>query len=253
MYLKKINKIFLFSICLSLSLVGATLQQKAEPKQQFITLAFAKGKKVENNIAAIRVLNEAYQQIGIKVNIKELPGKRALVMSNGGKIDGELHRISGISVKYPNLIEVPIPIVKVPQMAFSKKNITVNGWESLRLYNMVFPLGYLLAEKNTKGMDRAFVSEWSQSFLMVDKGRADITISNKYRGLYIVNKLNIHDVHPIEPPLEYTSLHHYLHKKNVKLLPKITAVLSKMKQSGRIDNILLEVEQEFKAKRASAQ
>lgn len=234
---------------LPLLLIGLITALSAFGAENVLSLAFAEGDRVENNVAAIRVLDEAYQKLGVQINIVELPGGRALRLSNRGELDGELHRVDGINIEYPNLIQIPVSISKVSQHAFAKKDIKITNWESLGAYSLAITIGYILAEKNTEGMQRQLVSKWEQGFLMVESGHADITIANRYRGLKILNDLGIQDVRLLNPPLEMTPLYHYLHLKHVHLVPKITSVLRKMKANGRIDEILSQVETEFDKKR----
>jgi len=79
------------------------------------------------------VLEEAYAQLDIKVEIIPLPGERALRTSNAGKVDGELFRIANIQKRYQNLVVVPTPINVLQGIAFSKKfHPPIQGWESLK-------------------------------------------------------------------------------------------------------------------------
>jgi polar amino acid transport system substrate-binding protein len=49
-----------------------------------------------------KILKEAYHQLSIDIEIRRVPGKRALHISNSGKVDGELLRISNIHKKWKN-------------------------------------------------------------------------------------------------------------------------------------------------------
>lgn len=68
---------------------------------------------------AVAVVKEAYKRIGYDMDIQWLTGKKALEKSNSGENDGELQRIDGISRKFPNLIQVPIPINFLQGSAFT--------------------------------------------------------------------------------------------------------------------------------------
>lgn len=222
-------------------------------RQLKLGLAKARG-KVENNIVAMRVLEEAYQKIGYKIKIIEIPGKRSLAMSNRGELDGELHRIDKINIQYPNLIQIPVSIVSIPQSAFAKKDIKIDGWESLRPYTIGLVRGYILAERYTQGMKHLHpITTWEQGFKMLDADRIDVIVSNKYRGFKLLRELNIQDIHPLDPPLAVTPMYHYLHIKHIKIVPQITLLLRAMRKEGRIETIISQVEEEFKEKRSKHQ
>lgn len=67
------------------------------------------------------VLEEAYQELSIKLKILFAPAKRALVISNSGEADGELNRIKGINKKFKNLIMIPVPINQLEGVVYTKK------------------------------------------------------------------------------------------------------------------------------------
>ncbi len=55
------------------------------------------------------IIKEAYSRIGFNATIKFLHGKRALLYSSKGKVDGELSRIFEVGEQYKTLIRVPVP------------------------------------------------------------------------------------------------------------------------------------------------
>ena len=214
-------------------------------------LVFAAGgdDRSVSNATAIRVLETAYQQLDYQIRITALPGARALKLSNSGALDGELHRISDLSADYPNLVQIPVPVVRVPQLAYAKKEIRLSGWESLRPYSLAITRGYVLAERHTQSMQRALVTNWRQGFLLVDRGRVDITIANAYRGQQIIGELALDEIRPLYPPLSVTPLYHYLHKKHAHLVPALTRILERMQQRGRIDAIQAAMEERLLPKK----
>ena len=184
------------------------------------------------------IVKEAYASIGVTSTIKEFPGERALVIANGGSVDGGLSRISGIQQKYPNLIRIPVAVNSLQGMVFTKEiDFEVKGWESLKPYYLGIPLGAKFAETGTEGMNRVRVINHDNLFRMLNLGRIDAVISPLINGLSILKKLEMKNIRILEPALIQTDLYHYLHKKNSALVPKISAALSRMKDSGRIKEI----------------
>ena len=137
--------------------------------------------------AAAEIISQAYSALGFAVVYKIFPAERALKMSNAGKSDGELVRIKGIEGKYPNLIRIPVGYVTAEQMAFARDpSIKIDGWESLKPYHIVFHRGYKVAEQNTVGMNPYLVATDLQAFTMVEKGRMDVAIANRFTGKQIL-------------------------------------------------------------------
>lgn len=185
-----------------------------------------------------RVLTEAYHRIGITLKLRIVPAERSLYQSNSGDTDGEVGRIQGIEQTYTNLIKVPTPVSYFEVMAFTKNlKFQVNGWESLKPYRIVARRGIKYAEKNTENMNREFTDSYKQAFKLVDLGRADICISSKINGILNIKNLNLKNINALEPPIQKFNLYHYIHKKNIRILPKIDSSLRGMHEDGLIEKI----------------
>ncbi len=83
-----------------------------------------------SNVAAksLKIVREAYRKIGIEIEMRYLPGERAIGSANSGITDGELFRIEGMSEEYSNLVPVSVPICTAETVAYSVKDIEINGW-----------------------------------------------------------------------------------------------------------------------------
>jgi polar amino acid transport system substrate-binding protein len=184
------------------------------------------------------VLEEAYAQLDIKVEIIPLPGERALRTSNAGKVDGELFRIANIQKRYQNLVVVPTPINVLQGIAFSKKfHPPIQGWESLKPYNLAIQVGIKFAERGTQGMNPILVDSNEQLFKMLDSERIEIIVAAYANGLKTLKKLKLDSIQALQPPIQEFPLYHYLHKKHAAFVPQIDDVLKGMQQSGRIHEI----------------
>jgi len=184
------------------------------------------------------VLRQGYAKLGVSVQFKVFPAERALAMSNAGKSDGELVRIKGIGVRYPNLIWIPVSHVTAEQMAFAADvDVKITGWPSLAPFRLAFHRGYKVAERNTEGMTRHLTGTAESAFMMVSKGRADLAIANRFTGAQIIAKLELGNVVMLNPPVQRNPLYHYLHKKHQALSVQITRVLKDMAASGTIAEI----------------
>ncbi|GLQ30223.1 hypothetical protein [Litoribrevibacter albus] len=80
----------------------------------------------------IDVMTEAYQQLGRTITVIEYPSARALDLANRGIVDGELGRAGLTQEKYGDLVKIPVPLLTLNMVAFTKSlHFEVNGWESL--------------------------------------------------------------------------------------------------------------------------
>ena len=174
----------------------------------------------------------------------EFPAERSLVIANRGvDVDGELGRITGIHEEYPNLIKIPISIMKVQGMAFSKKlDFPIDGLDSLKPYSIAVMQGSKLGAAITKGMNRHFVPSHELLVRMLEKERVELIVTSKFNGLRAFKQANITDFKMLQPPLLEMSIYHYLHKKHKNLVPKIYGALKAMQQENRFQNISREYE-----------
>lgn len=183
------------------------------------------------------VLSKAYEKIDINLNFMPLPGQRSLVTSNSGESDGELFRINGIEKKFTNLIKVPTSINELHGIAYSKKPILVNGWQSLSKFKIGIQRGIKFAERGTAGMNPIVVEENDQLFKMLDGGRIEIVVMAQVNALKTISRLPKVRIVQNKPSIQVYKLYHYLHKKNEPLVARLNKVLETMSQSGEIKKI----------------
>ncbi len=218
----------LFAICLP----GLGYAQ-----EKVLTIGYP-AEKNDFHDAAAGIIRAAYDKLGVSVKYKTFPAERSLIMSNDGKSDGELVRISGLSKKYPNLIQIPFSHAVVEQMAFSvQAGLKITGWDSLASLKIAFDRGFKVAERNTKGMNAHSVSSHEAAFRMVKIGRMDVAVANRFTGARILRKPEFKTVLMIEPPLQASQLYHYLHVRHEHLIEPLVKILNEMSTSGEIGMI----------------
>jgi polar amino acid transport system substrate-binding protein len=174
------------------------------------------------------------------MEVKRFPGERALLTSNNGEVDGELFRKKEIVQSYPNLVLIPVSIVNVDEMAFTKsdKKFSVKGWESLLPYSVGYRTGIKIIEDNlVKGTNAETVATLDLLFQKLEKGRNDVVIETRLSGLQTIKDLGLKDIVMLEPPLLQSPLYHFLNVKNKNLVEPLTAVLLEMEKTGVIKDI----------------
>jgi len=195
-----------------------------------------------------RILTEAYDRIGFDVVIRRYPAARALVMANEGSVDGEAGRGAVIEEDNRNLVRVPTPLYMNRIVAFSRQPYlnTSRGWDSLAGYKLGVVTGYRFVEKMTRQFDCDDFNSYSALFTALDNDRIDVAVSEYLEALPTVSKLRLDRVGAHAPPLALNPMYHYLHKEKAWMIPDIDASLRAMRESGRMDEILKGLEEEYK-------
>ncbi len=225
-----VNFLFLFFVY-SCFLFTSSLEA-----QERLVLSRIEGDFIE--VYVEKILSEAYQRIGIQVEYKQFPPKRALLTSNQGHTDGEMIRIKGIEKEFPNLLMVASPVTSIEIVVFTKNKIfRVNGWQSLKPYRIAIVRGILVVEIGTKNMKTFSFNTMGKALQLVGLEKYDITILPRIDGLGHLKQLNIPNIEILEPPVTKVDLYHYLHKRHEKLIPVITESLRIMNQDGTLKSM----------------
>lgn len=188
------------------------------------------------------IVGEAFRRIGITLEIIKLPAERALQNVNNGIDDGDLSRISGLEKHYPNLIRVPEKLFDMDFVVFTNNpNVISSDLKSISQFSIGLIRGWKILETKTEGMPNVTpVRNAEAMFNMLNKNRIDIALYARWMGTALSNKMNITNVHIIEPPLASKEMFMYLHKKHKALIPEITRSLQQIKQEGLYDKVFKE-------------
>jgi len=214
------------------TLLSSPIQINAE------SYTFSGGKNNFAHAIAAEVLIKAYKKVNIDITPIFLTLQESLERSNSGELDGELARISAITKFSPNLNKVPVSIISVNAVAFSKnKSLFINNWSELKGHKITIVKGAKFIEIETKDMDRNFVTTLEEALQLLDSNQTEIIVIPKLASINLIYQNKYHDVKAISNSLKIRKLYHFVHKKNTHLIPIITPVLQEMKKSGEVDFI----------------
>jgi polar amino acid transport system substrate-binding protein len=194
------------------------------------------------------VLEEAFVRVGREVEIRLLPAERSLRDADSGRIDGDIGRIEGIEVFYPNLRMVPEPALDARQfVAFTlDEDIAITGWKDLAPYNLAFVRGWKIFEENTGGVaSRTMVESTEQLFVLLDRDRADIVLSSRIDGLAAARAQGLRGVRVLDPPLAEMKMYLYLNDAHAELLEPLARALSSMKADGTCARIMADISRRY--------
>jgi len=196
---------------------------------------FSGGQENVAQIVAGKILTKAYAKAGIKIKNLFLPPEQALESSNSGQSDGELARIKDITKMYPNLVQVPVSLVSVAAFAYSKNHtLKINSWSDLSGHNFTVVKGTKFIEKATKNLQKETVNSFKEAFDRLNRGETEIIIVPKKAAVRIIVQKNYKEIKSVSPALMKVKLYHFVHKKNIHLIPIITPILQKMQDSGEL-------------------
>jgi len=214
------------------TLLSSPIQTNAE------SYTFSGGKNNFAHSIAAEILIKAYKKANIDVTPLFLTLQESLERSNSGKTDGELARISAITKFSPNLKKVPVSIISINAVAFSKnKSLFINNWNDLKDHNLTIVKGAKFIEMETKDIDRNFVATLEEALLVLESGQTEIIVIPKLASINLIYQNKYNDIKAVSNSLKTLKLYHFVHSKNAHLIPIITPVLQDMEKSGEIDFI----------------
>ncbi|OMH29152.1 ABC transporter substrate-binding protein [Motiliproteus sp. MSK22-1] len=218
---------------------GDEVVSSAEPAIRLPKLlVFSAIEKSQNSLISAQVLVEAYRRIGVSIQVRFYPAKRALLLSNNGLVDGELFRIRGIEEQYQNLRPVPVPVNYLEGVVYAKQlNFQVTGWDSIKPYRIGIRRGVKFTEKGTVGMNTKIANSNEELFTLLEAGHLDVIALARLNGIKTVRDMGLDGREPLPGYLVKHPLIHYLHKRHEALVPKIQQELEAMEREGVIRKI----------------
>jgi polar amino acid transport system substrate-binding protein len=204
------------------------------------TLRFARIADVPDQMVGGELLKAVYGRLGIAVEFVDVPGARALALSGGGVLDGEIHRIVGIERAHPALIRIDPPLNYIEQSVFTAGlRFDVRGWESLRPYSVGIVRGVGSSEAGTQDLPLVQRAADLESLIrMLEAHRLDLLVTDRFSGQVMLRRMGLQSrIQPLSPPIEHISIHHYLHERHRDLVAPVAAVLREMVASGELGRL----------------
>ncbi len=178
-------------------------------------------------------LAQAYGSLGWDLRFINVPGERALMMSNEGQADGETARVLGMEAAYPNLHRVECLLLYNKNSVFvygSKKPVP----QSLKELSALKSVGILAGRKSSEDLTAGWsnvvrLSHFESALTMLRMGRLDAILGRDedVRGLISMHGLSMADFP--SRLLTEVPLYHYLHRKHDRLIPAVASALNRLK------------------------
>lgn len=190
--------------------------------------------------AAINVMTNIYQRIGLDMTLVRFPGKRSLVEANLGSTAGELLRIKAIERNYPNLVHVPYSIGNLTAIALVRTGqpqiVGISGLLDKRVGVL---RGVEFTDILTKNIDREVLNSINSLFSILLSGRVDVILFPALDARIYIKKYGLENkVDIADRPIVEVPLYHFLHKDSKAVADKLSAEMKRMQNSGELDKLI---------------
>jgi len=195
---------------------------------------------IPDQVVGGKILTAVYSRLNIPIELVDVPANRALIESSKGRMDGEVQRNIKVQEQYPTLIALFPPINYIEPSVFSKRfRFPVNGWASIKDYEIGIVRGVGTSENGTQGMKKVRAIETLDQLLkMLDDDRLEVVVTDLFSGQVALKKLNLKStIYPLSPPLEKIYTYHFLHQKHRDIIPKVERILQEMRVSGELEEL----------------
>lgn len=190
------------------------------------------------------VYTDAFQRLGVVLEIRAYPAARAAAEAAAGKVDGELCRSFDYVPANANLLRVAEPVFYASIGAYAKRpEIHLKpGWEGLRdsPYRIEYRFGYAIIPRRLAAvMPAAQTSGTRDAMSGLRKliiGRSDVYVDfiDIVDTLLANPEFRDSGVHQVAV-MERSPFHTFLNKKHAELAPRLSRVLKTMRDSGQIE------------------
>lgn len=181
-----------------------------------------------------------FREVGQEAEVQVYPdaSERSLRNANEGIDDGQALRMAGLDKLYPNLIQVPEPVIANDFVAIGvKQRFATPDWNALQPYAVSYILGWKVFEVNVpSSVARTPVRDAGQMFSLLARQRVDVVLYERWQGVAQARASGMRAL-VMEPPLASTPMYMYLHKKHAALVPRVAQALARLKQNGTYQRI----------------
>lgn len=186
------------------------------------------------------LMQEAYAELGIELVYLDMPRARSIVEANAGRIAGELGRLPGLEQEYPNLIRLKFPLFRYQLVIIADRRqcglCELQDLENLAYVNGMQGVEQVLTQQQFQG-PTVQALDLDQLQLMYQSQRVKAIILNDFEAQQLGL---LDDPHNIAVPVLTEIGYHYLHKQHADLIPRLSAVLERLHDEGRVTAIMRE-------------
>lgn len=187
------------------------------------------------NQVGIPLMQEIYQELGITIDVVEIPPARevSLYSGSGELLDGTLARVVGFRDQAPQAIRIPVALAHINLVAFSTleklPKLAPTSDHPIRVGQL---RGIDFGIESSKRVEIISVNTTEQLMAMLARQRIDMAIASELGGAFFVKSNGYENVRIVAQPLKMIPVYHYLHRKHEPLVPEVTQVMTRLHDSG---------------------
>ncbi|HEY0954958.1 MAG TPA: hypothetical protein VGE36_09395 [Roseateles sp.] len=180
------------------------------------------------------ILRRAFEKLGLELRFEPLPLRRSLKLTEQGLLDGEALRIRELAAQHLELLLVPVPIATVQVLGYVRQSGPRPRDEAaLMALRLGYPRGVVLLEKWLAGAPRKIEASTRTDLLRLLRSEViDVALLTSAAGAPDLDTGDLAGLEPLPTRFQLTPLYALLHQRHRTLLPRLTAVLREMEDSG---------------------
>ncbi|EPJ53477.1 MAG: hypothetical protein OFPI_10480 [Osedax symbiont Rs2] len=181
------------------------------------------------------LLQQIAKKMGLEIELKVFPPKRAELMLRVGAIHAELYRTTSYGLSNPEAIKVNEPIAETPFNAYTTiENSNIKDWESLKPYKIVTIRGFAFVNKYLSDHNTHAVNTIEQAVRFLHAKKADVFVSDPFsiRETLQSTKLESTSIHKIYPPMTTLKVYTYFSAIYPRLAKRFSKALSEVKKEN---------------------
>lgn len=232
----------LLTAALGLPAAGLAQSSRAAPPETRLSLATGTEELSSDGRWLRRIFTEAFRRLGWRLEVQEMPAKRAELALQRGEIDGEMIRTAAYGERHPELQRVEAVLM---QESFGIYGTAAAGQpqslEALRRADgaVIYRRGVVICEQRLRELlpaERLIpISAADNAVRMLARGRArfvcdmDSAFSLSLAHLDAAQAPALQRLFDLGAPLP---LYPYLHARHAELAPRLAATLQAMRAEG---------------------
>lgn len=215
-------------------------------RAETITLACGFEQKSQAYLVTEAVVAEIARQTGMEIAVAPYPRARMFKM-----IQEEANQIHGMAAApdnqekdFANLVKVTEPILVQKIVAVSpKKDLQINGWDSLKGLRLAHVRGSKLIETRVAkaGLESYPLVGAQQGLLFIKNNRADVLLTTPMLVGSLLKDPQFGEIKILEPALEDNVYFSYFYGKHKDLAEKFQKALAAIKADGTYQKIVQEI------------
>ena len=190
-----------------------------------------------------QIMQQLYQPLGITPQLLEVPAARSPAYVNAGNADAEMARQAGLQQDYPNLVPLAEPILRLYLVALATDApLSLQQLQQAKAGRVVIRHGARYVENYTASWKPVLVQNVALQLNLLLSGRVDYAVVESLQPtLHLPDTLatQLQQVQLMSVPM-----YHYVHQRHQALVPQLNEQLLRLTQSGEIEELIRQFEQQ---------